>query len=99
MINREISGVHPIMMEKSALAGEGGGCTLTPLQHITCSVPYAPAEMAVTLSVFHLYPKFTLWHEQRKSLQSNEAHTVSNEDLLTGCNFRKNITREKYSIK
>jgi hypothetical protein len=25
-----ISGVHSIMMEKSALAGEGGGCTPTP---------------------------------------------------------------------
>ncbi len=32
----DISGVHPIMMEKSALAGVGGGCTApTPFQPIT----------------------------------------------------------------
>jgi hypothetical protein len=43
------------MMEKSALAGEGGGCTPTPFQPITyCSV--APAERADTLLLFHLYP-------------------------------------------
>ncbi len=27
-----ISGVHPIMLVKSALAGEGGGCTAAPFQ-------------------------------------------------------------------
>jgi hypothetical protein len=31
----EISGVHPIVMEKLALVGEGGGCTPAPFQPIT----------------------------------------------------------------
>jgi hypothetical protein len=48
------------MMEKSALAGEGGGCTATPfftLFTITYNVAvYALAEMADTHSLFHLYP-------------------------------------------
>jgi|688.fasta_scaffold95572_3 hypothetical protein len=40
---RPISGVHSIMMEKWALAGEGGGCTPTPFHSIyhhvqSCSV-------------------------------------------------------------
>jgi hypothetical protein len=38
-----VSGVHSIMMEKSAPAGEGGGCTPTPFyssyHHVqSCSV-------------------------------------------------------------
>jgi hypothetical protein len=50
-----ISGVHPFMMEKSALAGEGGGCTPTPFQPITITYKvYAPAEWADTLILFHL---------------------------------------------
>jgi hypothetical protein len=47
-----IFGVHPITMEKSALAGEGGGCTPTPFQPvtITCKVAvYATAERADTV--------------------------------------------------
>jgi hypothetical protein len=54
-----ISCVHPIMMEKSALAGEGGGCTPTPFQPITITYKvavYDPAERADTLPLFHLYP-------------------------------------------
>ncbi len=54
-----ISGLHPIMMEKSALAGEGGGCTPTPFRPITITYKvavYAPAERADALPVFHLYP-------------------------------------------
>jgi hypothetical protein len=46
------------MMEKSALAGEGGGCTPTPFQPITITYKvavYAPAERANTLNLFHLY--------------------------------------------
>ncbi len=53
-----ISGVHPILMEKSALAGEGGGCTPTPFQPIAITYKvavYAPAEWADTLTLFHLY--------------------------------------------
>ncbi len=59
-----ISDAHPIMMEKSALAGEGKGCTPNPFQPITitCKVAvYAPAERADTLPLFHLYPMCTLW--------------------------------------
>jgi hypothetical protein len=46
------------MMEKSALAGEGGGCTPTPFQPITITYKvavYAPAERADALKLFHLY--------------------------------------------
>ncbi len=62
-----ISGVHPIMMEKSALAGEGGGCMPIPFQPITITYKvavYAPAERTDTLPLFHLYPIFTLWSRQ-----------------------------------
>ncbi len=31
---RPLSGVHAILMEKSAQTGEGGGCTPTPFYHI-----------------------------------------------------------------
>ncbi len=60
------SGVHPIMMEKSALAGEGGVCTPTPFQPITITYKnavYAPAERADTLPLFRLYhPICALWY-------------------------------------
>ncbi len=52
-----ISGVHPIMMEKSALACEGRGCTPIPFTIVTITykvVVYAPAEWADTLTLFHL---------------------------------------------
>jgi hypothetical protein len=35
--------VHPIMMEKLALAGEGGGCTPTPFHPITITDSYKVA--------------------------------------------------------
>ncbi len=53
-----ISGVHPIMMEKSALAGESGGCTPTHFQHTTITYEvavYAPAEGADPLPLFHYF--------------------------------------------
>jgi hypothetical protein len=53
----QFSGVHPIMMEKSALAGKGGWCTPTPFQPITITYKvevYAPAEWADTSTLFHL---------------------------------------------
>ncbi len=60
-----ISGVHPIMMEKSA--GEGGGVhgarTPAPFQPITITYKvavYAPAERVDTLPLFHLYPIYTV---------------------------------------
>ncbi len=61
-----ISGVQSIMMEKSALVGKVGGCTLPPftLFSITYKVAvyrYAPAERTDTLHVFHLYLICTLW--------------------------------------
>jgi hypothetical protein len=46
-----ISVVDPIMMEKSALAGAGGGCKPTPFQPITITYKVAlnsPAERADT---------------------------------------------------
>jgi hypothetical protein len=42
-----LSGVHPIMMEKLAHPGEGGGCTPTLFHYTTFTykvVVYAPAE-------------------------------------------------------
>jgi hypothetical protein len=59
--------LHPTMMEKSTLAGEGGGCTPIPFQPITIpfkiAVYFAPAEWADTLALFHLYQYLysTLW--------------------------------------
>ena len=47
------------MMEKSALAGEGGVFTPTPFHSITIRYKvavYAPPERADTLPLFHLYP-------------------------------------------
>ncbi len=56
-------GVHSIMMEKLAQAGEGGECTPTPCKFIynhiqSCSVhcTCTPAERTDTLTLFHLYP-------------------------------------------
>jgi hypothetical protein len=49
-------------MEKLARAGEGGGVQVHPLSLYSryhhaqsCSVPYAPAEWADTLTLIHLY--------------------------------------------
>jgi hypothetical protein len=57
--HRPLSGVHSIMMEKLTHAGEGGGCTPTPLSPaftITFKVAvYAPAKWADILTLFHLY--------------------------------------------
>jgi hypothetical protein len=56
-----LSGVHSIMMVKSAQAGEGGGCTARPspftLSTITYKVVvYSSAEKAGTLPLLLLYP-------------------------------------------
>jgi hypothetical protein len=53
------SGVHSIMMVKSAQLGEGGGARPTPFTLSTIMskvVVYSPAERADTLSLFLLYP-------------------------------------------
>jgi hypothetical protein len=57
-----ISGVHVIhfiMMEKSALTGEGGECTPIPFHSIVTATykvaVYTPAERTDTLPLFHLY--------------------------------------------
>jgi hypothetical protein len=55
-----LSGVHSIMMEKSAQPGEGGGAHPPPFHPIyhheqSCSV-YAPSERADSLLTFLLYP-------------------------------------------
>ncbi len=56
---RPLSGLHSIMMEKSARAGEDGGarpppCTISTITYKV--VVYALAERADTLSLFLLYP-------------------------------------------
>jgi hypothetical protein len=54
-----LSGVHSIMMVKSAQPGKGGGCTPTPFTLYTITIKvvvYAPAERAETLPLFLLYP-------------------------------------------
>jgi hypothetical protein len=57
---RQLSGVHSIVMEKLAQAAKGGGCTPTPFHFINTItykvVVYAPAERAVTLPLFLLFP-------------------------------------------
>ncbi len=53
-----LSGVHSVMREKLALAGEGGGAHPPPLFTLTITskvAVYAPAEWADTLTLFHLY--------------------------------------------
>jgi hypothetical protein len=55
------------MVEKSALSGEAGGCTPTPLHSNTITYKvavYAPAKGADTLAVFLLHPICTLWFLQ-----------------------------------
>ncbi len=71
-----ISGVHPITMEKSALAGEawagGAHCRPTPFLPFTITYKvavYAPAERTDTLSLFHLYPICTLWYSEKNPFQ------------------------------
>jgi hypothetical protein len=52
------------MLEKSALADEGGGCTPTPFRPIIITYKvavYAPAERTDTPPLFNLYPIGTLW--------------------------------------
>jgi hypothetical protein len=47
-----LSGIHSIMMEKSAQPADGGGCTPVPFYYI---YHHAPAEKA-NLPLFLLYP-------------------------------------------
>jgi hypothetical protein len=60
-----ISGEHSIMMEKSALAGEGGAVARSPPLTLVTTykvVVYDPPERADTLNLFHLStPICTLW--------------------------------------
>ncbi len=49
----------PLMIEKSALAGEGGGARPPPYTLVTITYKvavYAPAERADALPVSHIYP-------------------------------------------
>jgi hypothetical protein len=89
-----ISGVHSIMMEKSALAGEGRGCTPTPLQSTVITITYkvavfAPAERAEPLHLFHLYPYMysvmppTEYTEWQRPLSG--AHSIMTEKLAQAC--------------
>jgi hypothetical protein len=59
-----LSGLHSIMMEKSAQPVEGGGCTPTPFTLSTITnkvVMYAPAEKADTLPNIYSTLICTLW--------------------------------------
>jgi hypothetical protein len=52
------TGVHSIMMDKSALSSEGGVARPLPFTLVTITYKvamYAPAERADTLTLFHLY--------------------------------------------
>ncbi len=54
-----ISGVHSIMMEKSALTGKGGGVRSPPFTLFTVTYKVAvsaPAERIGAFPLFHLYP-------------------------------------------
>jgi hypothetical protein len=51
-----LSGVHSIMKEKLAQLVRVGGARPPRYHHLqSCSVPYASAERADTLPLFHLY--------------------------------------------
>ncbi len=64
----DISGVHPIMMEKSAVAGKGEWCTApTPFQPITITYK-------VTLPLFHLCPMSTLCFNHRTLFHEGRDH-------------------------
>ncbi len=77
--------VHPIMMEKSALADEGGRCTPTPSYPITFTYKvavYAPAERADTLPLFHLYPICTPWDRRCSALCTVPICLTGGENLM-----------------
>jgi hypothetical protein len=56
------------MMEKSAQAGEGGGCRPTPFHYIYNHkvVAYALADREDTLPLFLLYPVYVLCGKNNK---------------------------------
>ncbi len=62
---RELSGVHPIMVDKLAQAGEGWGHAhplslyLPSHTRIKFQFIYAPAERADTFTLFHFYPQYS----------------------------------------
>ncbi len=79
---RPLSGVHPIMMEKLARAGEAGGCTATSFHCIyhhvqSCSIRFS-GEGRCTLPISYL-PLCTLWFYP-------SAHALSASFQL--CNFK-----------
>ncbi len=79
-----ISGVHSIMMEKSALACEGGGSRPPPFTLFTLiyKVADAPAQRAD-----HLYPICTLWSSQQigfTTLSKNGIKLVCNLNIVYG---------------
>jgi hypothetical protein len=63
-LQRPLSGVHSIMMEKLAQAGEGGGARPPPFTIFTITYKvavYAPAESADTHSPSFISTLCTLW--------------------------------------
>ncbi len=78
---RPLSGVHSILIEK--LAGEGGGCTPTPLTLFTITYKvalYAPAQRTDTLTLLHLYSYVLCGLESRSNIYSPTPITAISED-------------------
>ncbi len=66
-----LSGVHSILMEKSAQPGEGGGARPSPTPfhyiyfYVYKVVVYAPVEREDTKPYFHSTPMCTMWFAHR----------------------------------
>jgi hypothetical protein len=68
------------MMEKSTLAGEGGGASPPPFTLFTITykvVVYAPAERADTLPLFHRHSICSLWSYRPARLLGWRASTTT----------------------
>ncbi len=51
---RPLSGVHSIMIEKWAQAGEGGECTPSPFHYTVFTITYAPAERHTVKKIYRI---------------------------------------------
>jgi hypothetical protein len=95
-----LSDVHPIMMKKSALAGESGRCTPTPFQPITITY-----KVAVYCTLLLRTPRLsTLLSELRCTLMSHPLHPIelllhTNELRCTLKTFTSVITSFCFKIR
>jgi hypothetical protein len=82
-----IFGVHPIMMKKAALAGEGGGCTPTPLSLLP-SRTKLQCTLQLRGQILSLYffstSTCTLWSRLDPDPQDTEDVRHLDEDGLVG---------------